>query len=351
MPNPTPERAVRQIQRENATVSSPKPHPCSARNLLLGVFKKGWERPSTAEKLQKVHAKVLLTTPIGRDFTLVTAAGVEFKFHSVMLIEKSDTDLLHKMVHADAPKHVDLPLNFHPILMDRIVSFVYTSDYAIDPSSSSPSAKPVTQLTNENFNFHNSTFVPAAHPPSPATIALVGVRDCMFHLHMYSLGEQLNYPSLKSSAHGKLVEILIPRRGCYPAALKEVTDAVFCAPDSPLRLCADEDGVLQQLVVASVIGHERKNWSEMTRAEFTSAMEGPEYAGFWSAYNMVKEENADLMKPSDVARDFGEKTRKARGSAKKSGSGLDAGTSGSPLRGVLAAGNRTKQTGGESRSG
>jgi hypothetical protein len=32
------------------------------------------------------HAELLLGTPIGRDFKLITAAGVEFQIHSIMLI-------------------------------------------------------------------------------------------------------------------------------------------------------------------------------------------------------------------------------------------------------------------------
>jgi hypothetical protein len=32
------------------------------------------------------HLAFLLDTPVGRDFNLITAAGVEFKVHSMMLI-------------------------------------------------------------------------------------------------------------------------------------------------------------------------------------------------------------------------------------------------------------------------
>jgi hypothetical protein len=36
--------------------------------------------------IPRSHTHFLLETPIGRDFNLITAAGVEFKIHSAMLI-------------------------------------------------------------------------------------------------------------------------------------------------------------------------------------------------------------------------------------------------------------------------
>lgn len=335
------ETAKGQIQRGNASFSLSKPHPCSARNLLLGLFKKRWERPPTAEKLKNEHAQVLLKTPIGRDFNLVTAAGVEYKVHSTMLIGGSkmlqDGLFPDDALHPDPPKQVNLPPNFHPILVDRIVNFIYTSDYAFDPSN----LRSTSRLTHENFKFHNSTFMPPINPPTPAMIALAGIHDFMFHFHMYSLGEALQYASLKSAAHAKLYDTLLRQYRRDPSIYKDAVDAVFSAPGTSSRICADEDGILQQLVAAAVVGVENHLWDGQQYANFVSLCAGPEYAGFWTAYNAVKDENVDLLK-QDVRREFGDMRRTAKSErrlARKTARMAGAGLTGDSMRkgGMLGA--------------
>ena len=74
------------LHRETASIQPEKIDTRSARNLLCKVFKKPYAQPPAAKKLQANHVQFLLETPIGRDFNLITAAGVEFKVHSIMLI-------------------------------------------------------------------------------------------------------------------------------------------------------------------------------------------------------------------------------------------------------------------------
>jgi hypothetical protein len=100
---PTPQEKIPQLQREAASIQPDKVDPRSARNLLRKAFKRSWEPLPNAQKLQNEyvtlqdvrirrltiaerHASLLLNTPIGRDFNLITTAGVEFKVHSVLLI-------------------------------------------------------------------------------------------------------------------------------------------------------------------------------------------------------------------------------------------------------------------------
>ncbi|CBX90318.1 hypothetical protein IAQ61_001813 [Plenodomus lingam] len=343
--NSTPERAVRRIQREDASLSTPKPHPCSARNLLLGVFKKGWERPTTVEKLRTAHVDFLLKTTIGRDFNLITAAGVEFKVHSTMLIGGAKTlqDELFSSdaLRSDPPKHVILPPHFHPILMDRIVNFIYTSDYTISTSR----AKPITKLSAQNFTFHNATFIPPIEPPTPAMIALAGIQDCIFHLHIYHLGEDLQYPSLKSAAYAKLTDLLIRQRGRDPSVLKETVDAVFAAPGSSTRICADEDSVIQQLVVAAAIGHEQKCWTDKQREQFVALLPAAEYKDFWSVHDTTQSENIDMINENWVCRQYVEEKRRAKQAVAKraSGGALSVAATGSPAKDkAMAAGFRTE---------
>lgn len=173
---------------------------------------------------------------------------------------------------------------------------VYTSDYDFDPTS------PAKQLTKSNFNFHNASFIPTANPPSPATVALAEIRDYTYHLHMYALGEDLDYQALKSAAHTKLVEILVRQRGRDPATFKDLVGSVFASPASPLRICNDADGILAQLVLAALIAHERKTWHAKARGEFVAMMQDAQYANFWTVYNGYTSENPDLIEAGDVAR-------------------------------------------------
>jgi hypothetical protein len=54
----------------------------------------------------------LLATPIGRDFTLITAAGVEFQVHSIMLIGGSKT--LQEGLFPGGVR-LSLPFTFTPV--------------------------------------------------------------------------------------------------------------------------------------------------------------------------------------------------------------------------------------------
>jgi hypothetical protein len=100
---PTPKDKVPQLQREATSIKPEKVDPRSACNLLRKAFKRGWEPLPQAQKLQneyvnlrddhfrrltivRRHLSFLLDTPVGRDLNLITAAGVEFMVHSVMLI-------------------------------------------------------------------------------------------------------------------------------------------------------------------------------------------------------------------------------------------------------------------------
>ncbi|KAI4624924.1 uncharacterized protein J4E87_005405 [Alternaria ethzedia] len=329
------------LQRETASIQPEKIDTRSARNLLCKVFKKPYAHPPAAKKLQANHVQFLLETPIGRDFNLITAAGVEFKVHSIMLIggPKALQEGLFPggATIPNPPEFVNLPPHFHPILMDRIVNFIYTSDYLVVRDGSK-------QLIQKNFKFYHATVIPDVNPPTAATTALVDIHDYTFHLHMYALAEELDYDALKSAAHTKLVQLFITVRNETPSAIKDAINATFAPLGSPSRICKDEDSMLQQLVVAAVLAHEFKTWTEADQQVFSNDIQGPEYADFRNAYNMVKGANQDLIEIGDTARSLAAE-RKAgmerRRAAKKAGVGnLDQSKlmvgSGSPLS-VLSA--------------
>jgi hypothetical protein len=113
--------------------------------------------------------------------------------------------------------------HFHPILVDRIVNVMYASDYDFDPAGRTIDLKP------ENFKFNNATFIPTEDVPSPAMTALADIQNYIFHLRMYVLAKELDYDALKTTAHAKLVELLVTRRGRLPYALQRRRRRYLCA--------------------------------------------------------------------------------------------------------------------------
>jgi hypothetical protein len=188
-----------------------------------------------------------------------------------------------------------------------------------------------------DFKFYNATLIPDANPPTPATTALVDIRDYMFHIRMYSLGEELDYDALKAAAHAKLFQILLIAKRQTVAALKEVVEATFAPPGDVARICKDEDGALQQLVVAAVLAHESKCWAEKTRKEFTDSIQAPGYAPFRNAYDMVKAENEELLKPGTIAKTLAEERSKKIEQRRKAKAGVggEGMSLGSPTSSVL----------------
>jgi hypothetical protein len=190
------------------------------------------------------------------------------------------------------PTLVNLPEHFHPILVDRMVKFIYTSNYKFDPTHKG------NFLGQDNFKIYHATFIPAGTPPSSAVTALVGIPKHMFNLRIYALAAELKYPHLKAFAFAfdALVYSLLKQRGHSPKALKEVVDATFAPLDTEARLCKDEDGLLQNFAVVAVIGHEvHDTLGNKWQREFTELLQEPAYEAFWSAYRTVKEESLDLF--------------------------------------------------------
>jgi hypothetical protein len=94
------------------------------------------------------------------------------------------------------------------------------------------------------------------------------------------------------------------------AALTELVEATFTPPGDVARICKNEDGAFQQLLVAAVLTHESKYWTEKQRKEFPDSIETPGYALFHNAYDMVKAENEDLLKTGTIAKALAEERAK-----------------------------------------
>jgi hypothetical protein len=134
----------------------------------------------------------------------------------------------------------------------------------------------------------------------------VGVRKHVFHIFMYALADEFAYPALKAFAYDTLVSLLI-HGTLSTSTLKTIVEATFAPPGEATITCKDMNRTVQNLVVASVIARKIKNWNEQHWQEFETAMQGPAYAPFWTAYNAAGEENKELIEQGKAARALADK--------------------------------------------
>lgn len=202
---------------------------------------------------------------------------------------------------------MNLPPNFHPILVDRLVTHLYEGDYHMAPDNLKTAV-----LTQAYFSFRNATFIPA---PTPAVTALVDTHYDMFNLHMYAVAEELDYPALEPTAFSKLATVLTMFRRRTPLELKSVIDAIFAPPGSPARICKDENGSPHNIAVTSVMAHDLLDWTgvkgDARRKDFSDAMQGAEYAEFWTAYHATKEQNMGIVQKAVARKEAADKRAKA----------------------------------------
>ena len=111
------------------------------------------------------------------------------------------------------PTVVRLPPHFHPILVDRVAQFIYTSHYDFDPKDNADDLKNYT-----------------------------------YHLRMYALAEELEYPNLKGAAYHWLIQFFLRSRGNLPSVLIDFVNATFARLGTDARICKDEDGALHILL-------------------------------------------------------------------------------------------------------
>jgi hypothetical protein len=119
---------------------------------------------------------------------------------------------------------VDLPATFHPVLMDRVVEFIYTGTYA---DSEFPELRLIQNVTSFP---EDSEAVSFARPD------LVSAK---FHMHMCAVAEELKSPSSYALAHNEMAD-LVAGQFVLPFRLAELVGAAFAPEDSGLRVCEDK---------------------------------------------------------------------------------------------------------------
>jgi hypothetical protein len=177
-----------------------------------------------------------------------------------------------------------------------MISFFYTGSYSPLPANG------LLYSDNGTCALHNAFTIPNPTSTTPETTAMLDALRHTFHLHMYALASTLHYPTLRIFAREKLWDILhgIMRPSIAMGArwiLRECIDACYSPLPSDARLCADDDGLLRETIVAAVLAHEVRTWNKAQREGLRAYLTGPQYAGFWDVYHGVTAENAELLAP------------------------------------------------------
>jgi hypothetical protein len=103
--------------------------------------------------------------------------------------------------------------------------------------------------------------------------------------------------------------------------LKEAVMTIFTPPGTAGRICKDEDGALQQLIVAAVLAQETRHWTEEQLTKFPDSIQGPQYNDFRKIYAVVKEEAGYLIAQGDTVKQLAAERKKARDRRKAAKSG------------------------------
>jgi hypothetical protein len=121
----------------------------------------------------------------------------------------------------------------------------------------------------------------------------------------------LEYETLRSAAHAKLVELLV-FHSFDPVILKDVIKTVFAPAGTVERIYKDEDGALQQLVVAAVPAQEARHWTKAQLTKFFKSIQGSECDDFCKVYTVVKGQTGELIKQDDITKQLVAERKKRR---------------------------------------
>jgi hypothetical protein len=112
-----------------------------------------------------------------------------------------------------------------------------------------------------------------------------------FHLDMYALAEEFDASFLKRTVHQKLSEALLTEASFFSVSdLAILINMVFHISNG--KVIEDEERHIANIVTASVILHEQKNWDHSSMEIFWKYV--PDSGIFAEDYKKAKAENVDL---------------------------------------------------------
>jgi hypothetical protein len=116
----------------------------------------------------------------------------------------------------------------------------------------------------------------------------------MVHMHLCALAEELEYPALLAHAQKEFIDtITVPN--LRPRLAAELVIATFFPLDSSARICKDEEGWVQRLVVTAVLVQEAKHWADDRKGIFRELLQGKEWAALWTMHGVAERECVDLL--------------------------------------------------------
>ncbi|KAI4609571.1 hypothetical protein J4E83_008741 [Alternaria metachromatica] len=236
----------------------------SLKNLLHIIDKNEHLKPPTADSERVEHAGTILDSKLGCDI-LLDSNGILFPIHSAWALGGPSADWMLQCLFQDRPCDVPFPA-FSPIIVDRFVNYLYLGTYQ-------------RHVETEVSNIAHAE----NKPDAPYKDFTEHMKSVQFHLEVIKFGEFLKYRGLINAAYTKLFEQLISRGRFGPASMKGFVDWMYGAD----KICKDEGGLLQQLIVAAVIAHEQKFWEQHQSDEFLGLVQN--HADFLEHLKTAKE--------------------------------------------------------------
>ena len=135
-------------------------------------------------------------------------------------------------------------------MVDRFVHHIYFGTYHLDHGG-------------QAIHLHLATKVLDS---SPEAYALREYPPLQFHYEMYCMGEFFGYQDLMTTALLRIIDLLLQRGNVTPELVMGLIAAVY-APASE-NTCKDEGGRLQRVLVAAVIVHWNRYWTEEQKLVF-----------------------------------------------------------------------------------
>ncbi|KAI4618628.1 hypothetical protein J4E80_005230 [Alternaria sp. BMP 0032] len=239
----------------------------SLKNLLQIADKNEHLKLPTADFVRMEHASGVLGSKLGCDI-LLNSNDILFPIHSAWALSGPAADWMLKCLFQGTPQRpCEIPFPaFSPIVVDRFVNCLYLGTY------------------QRHIDTEVSNIAHAENKPDTLYKDFTqNMKSVEFHLEVIKFGEFLKYQALIDTAYIKLIEQLISRGRFGPASMKGFVDWMYGED----KICKDQGGVLQQLIVAAAVMHEQKVWGQSQLDEFLGLVQN--HADFLEHLKTAKE--------------------------------------------------------------
>ncbi|KAF1995197.1 hypothetical protein P154DRAFT_611454 [Amniculicola lignicola CBS 123094] len=264
-------------------------------------------RPST--HLSKHGHTVFSLRPLGCDFTLETAHGIQYQIHSAWIlggplalqefIFSEPHPLPGQDFQSSTANQITFPIRIPTVCIDRLVEHIYIKTYRLDAGGKATKV-------------HRATFGPYPEPKSPVDTVAKLMSGLWFHLKMFALAEELKYEALKETAVSKVIELTFLMGPHSVSALKELIRLAY-AKSEEARIVKGQEDVFRRVLVAAVLRHMATSWKNAGMDKVMKKLgDTEEAAAFWVDLEKGRARAEELKVEPEKARLEKEKMKNKR---------------------------------------